>query len=212
MPLQNQVLTALQAAGAAVHAADLELKSAIRSRADGLKQTLNADPFDISGDMLFEDWKSLAQLSAAVSKVESEMLMIYDAATRVQALNGGVSSAVRSAKRARNVALERLRSLERLEVSKELAKREENTNGTFPQPIRGNAAKVYALVKDQLNVEGFVPFNKAGFAKEHGISIGSIGAAIDILVRKGYLEKDAYRQLKLRSHSAPPSADGTARH
>lgn len=196
MPLQSQVL-------AAVHAADMEIKSAIRARVDGLKCTLSEDPFGISGVELYEDWKTLATLSAAVSKVASEMLSIYDAASQLSAIEGGPLPIGRATQRAQHAALERLRHLQAASSASKRVLRSGALLAPPPQrPLRGNAVEVYALIKSRLNSESFTTFNSAGFAKEIGMSIGSIGAAIDILVSRGYLERGGRRLLKLGSRES----------
>ena len=85
MPLPTQTLAAIQAAGAAVYAADAALKEAVQSYADQVKLAMAENPFNLGNDSLFEDWKTVARLSRAVGQVEAEFQKIYGAATDLSA-------------------------------------------------------------------------------------------------------------------------------
>lgn len=80
MPLPQTTLSVIQAAGAAVYAADAELKRTVQGYADQVQQAIHQNPFDVGNDTLFEDWKTAARLSQAMAQVEKELQGIYRAA------------------------------------------------------------------------------------------------------------------------------------
>ena len=64
MALPAQTLASIQAAGAAIYAADAALKEAVQSYAEQVKMAMTENPFDMGNDSLFDDWKTVARLSA----------------------------------------------------------------------------------------------------------------------------------------------------
>lgn len=77
MPIPKESLSAIQTAGAAVHAADTALKSAVQTYADHVRQSMSQNPFDLNTDSLFEEWKTVARLSQTLEQIEAELRKVH---------------------------------------------------------------------------------------------------------------------------------------
>jgi len=209
MPLPTQTLSAIQSAGAAIYAADAELKKSVQDYADQVKLAMLENPFNMGNDSLFEDWKTVARLSSAITQVEAEFKKIYSAASD---LSAGSRSAVLtmptlSAPQASgNSQLEMVKEIDATDaVIKKLPKRIKKAavpKSVVQQPLRGNTVKVLARMLEILNPKDFVKINRSAVALVMGIPKGSIGAALSKLVQTGHLVEGPSGTLKL---SAPKS-------
>lgn len=81
MPISTETLALMQAAGAAVFEADTSLKLAVTQYAQAVPEALANNPFDLGTDVLFENWKTVARISKAMSTLEEEIKKLYDAAS-----------------------------------------------------------------------------------------------------------------------------------
>lgn len=77
MSLTPTHLSALQQAGAAVFTADAELKNAMQAYAERVTAAMQANPFGLGNDALFENWKRVARLSQTVAGIEEELKKVY---------------------------------------------------------------------------------------------------------------------------------------
>lgn len=80
MPISTETLASIQSAGAAVFAADEHLKTTVAQYAKAVPEALENNPFDLGTDVLFENWKTVARISKAMSQLETEVKKLYDAA------------------------------------------------------------------------------------------------------------------------------------
>jgi hypothetical protein len=206
MALPAQTLAAIQAAGAAVYAADAALKEAVQSYADQVKLAMAENPFDMGNDSLFDDWKTVARLSRAVGQVEAEFQKIYNAATDLPA---GASPAVLkapslSAPQAKGDSdLAMVQEIEATDaVIKKLPKRikvaaKAKPAASQPTSLGGNSAKVLGRLLEILNPNDFLKINRAALGAEIGLPKGSIGASIAKLVATGHLIEGGVGEYKL---------------
>lgn len=208
MALTPQTLAAIQAAGAAIYAADAALKEAVQSYADQVKQAMLDNPFDMGNDGLFDDWKTVARLSRAVGQVEVEFQRIYSAASDLSseaipsiltmptltAPQGSVASDLAMVQEidATDAVIKKLPK--KLTVK---TKSKTKTKAASLKPLSGNTAKVLAGLMEILNPHDFVKINRTAVAAEIGIPKGSIGASIGVLTEMGYLIEGAFGEYKL---------------
>lgn len=85
MSLSHTTLSAIQHAGAAVFAADLELKNAVRDYAGRVHAAISANPYSLGNDAMFENWKVVARLSQTLSGIEVELKKVFHLASELLA-------------------------------------------------------------------------------------------------------------------------------
>lgn len=205
MPLPHLTISTLQAAGSAVFTADTELKKAVQEYAESVKLAMLNNPFDLSNDNLFEDWKTVARLSQSMTLIESELRKIYSTAlglvegTKLIAAMPKVLSAPTSPVN-QGGELQVLTDIQATDIS---AKTPRKPNKKKPKPklqhiAGGNAANVLAHLQKVLNKDEFAKINQSAIATEIGLPKGSIGASIARLIKNGsILEENAAFKLPL---------------
>lgn len=216
MPLPTQTLTAIQTAGAAVHAAESALKDAVQSYADQVKLAMLENPFDVGNDSLFADWKTVARLARVVGQVEAEFRKIYSAASD---LSAGAIPAVTAMpslvapERDATIGLALVHEIDATDVAvKKLPKKakiktkaRDKTKAkpiaSTQQSLSGNSAKVLARLLELLNPDHFVKVNQSTAAADLGLPNGSIGASIAKLIQTGHIIKGAAGEFKLGTPS-----------
>ena len=175
MSLQPPALAAIQSAGAAIFDADAALKSAVKAYAAQIEDALASNPFDVSNDSLFEEWKNVARLSQAVSRMEQELRQIYDAA-----------ASLAGAKQLQAPEMRRISTASSVEMV-------ETVNATdvvvkpSKQPVRNNSDRVLNALKQLLNETEFRKINISAVANTAGVAQGSMAATLKRLVRDGHL-------------------------
>lgn len=210
MALTPQTLAAIQAAGAAIYAADAALKEAVQSYADQVKQAMLDNPFDMGNDGLFDDWKTVARLSRAVGQVEVEFQRIYSAASDLssEAIPSILTMPTLTAPQvsaASDLAMVQeidatdavIKKMPKKLTVKAKPKTKTKTKAASLKPLSGNTAKVLAGLMEILNPHDFVKINRTAVAAEIGIPKGSIGASIGVLTEMGYLIEGAFGEYKL---------------
>jgi len=205
MPLPTQTLAAIQAAGAAIYAADTALKEAVQSYADQVKLAMTENPFDMGNDGLFEDWKTVARLSRAVGQVEAEFQKIYGAATDLSA--GAIPAVLTmpslTAPQAKeNNELAMVQEIDATDaVIKKSSKKIKTKAKTKPaarkKTLSGNSAKVLTRLLEILNPNDFLKINLSAIGAEIGLPKGSIGASIAKLLDTGHLVAGGVGEYKL---------------
>jgi hypothetical protein len=206
MALPAQTLTTIQAAGAAIFAADSALKEAVQSYAEQVKLAMAENPFDMGNDSLFDDWKTVARLSRAVGQVEAEFQKIYGAASD---LSAGAIPAVLSMpslvapQELANSELAMVQDIQATDaVIKKAPKKIKPTTkakpaASKPATLSGNSAKVLARLLEILNPNHFVKINRTAVGAEIGLPKGSIGASITKLLDMGHLIEGGVGEYKL---------------
>ncbi len=88
MSLSSKTLSAIQQAGAAVFAADAELKNATKDYAERVTAAMGSNPFGLGNDGLFENWKLVARLSQAMAGIEEELKKVHQLASELTTDDG----------------------------------------------------------------------------------------------------------------------------
>lgn len=200
MPISAKTLIAIQSAGAAVYAADIQLKSAVQEYAEQMRLALNENPFDAGNDALFEDWKTVARLSQAMGQIEQELRKIYGVSENlalpapvtsrpVPVLNGPGTSGV-----------ELVNEISAVDVVPKAGSKP-GRRMAYSRKVAGiasgNTAKVLAQVSSILNEADFVKVHWSAVAATCGLPKGSIGASVKKLVEQGVLVEGGQGRFKL---------------
>jgi len=194
VPLPTRILSAIQSAGAAVYAADAELKTAAQAYADQVKEAMLQNPFDLANDTLFEDWKTVARLSQALTQIEAEFRKIFDAASSMSTAALPTLSMVPALGVPMATEEQPLEVLQEIQATdavvrrspRKAAKRRSKAAGS-PRPLSGNTGKVWQRLQVLLNREDFAKLNQSSVASDIGIPKGSIGASVAKLVARGLI-------------------------
>lgn len=203
MPLPTQTLAAIQTAGAAIFAADSELKKSVQEYADHVKLAMLQNPFDLSNDTLFEDWKTVARLSQAVAQIEAEFKKIYSAASDLSAASRtgiAMMPTLASPPSKASAPLEVVKEIQATDavIKKPAQKRVRVKAPTGPQrPLRGNTLQLFGRLSQILNTTHYVKINRSVVASDIGMAKGSIGASISKLKQTGHLIEGAVGSFKL---------------
>ena len=206
MPLPHATLSVLQAAGAAIFAADVELKKTADDYSEQVKLAMLQNPFDLGNDSLFESWKTVARLAQAVAQIEAEFRKIYSAATDVSvalrptrnaipALSGPVASTrgtLETVKEVQATDVVAKKTRKKRKVGRVSAKKSK-------RPMRGNTAKLLAHLMERLSPHDGMKVNWSAIAAETGIPKGSIGAARIKLLETRHITEDPVGAFRLSS-------------
>jgi len=212
MPIPKKVLAAIQSAGTAVYAADKELKAAVIAYAEQVRDAMHDNPFNVGNDGLFEEWKSVARISQAMTQVEAELRSIH-AATQVLGSNAmALPSAVTQL--SAPAILDSMREVDATDVKPKRrgkpakAKKAATAKAKAPRKPRlgipENATRVLAVVTTSLNADAFVKVNWSDVATKSGLPKGSVGASVAKLKSLGMLIEGDKGHFKLGT--APTSA------
>lgn len=206
MALPVKTLATIQAAGAAIYAADAALKDAVQSYAEQVKLAMAVNPFDMGNDSLFDDWKTVARLSRAVGQVEAEFQKIYNAATDLSAGAIPAVLSMPSLTAPQATATNDLTMVQEIEATDAVIKKipkkikaagKAKPAASKPTSLSGNSAKVLARLLNMLNSNHFVKINRAAVGAEIGLPKGSIGASITKLLETGHLIEGGIGEYKL---------------
>lgn len=223
MALTPQTLSAIQAAGAAIYGADAELKNAAQAYSDQVKDAMAKNPFDIGNDALFEDWKTVARLSQAVTQIELEFKKIFHAASDLSTGALPILPSVSALAAPQVDAVE----MEPVSASAEDVAHEAESTVVFPvkkttkpkrrptkkakfskiaasRPLIGNTLKVWERLQVILNANEFVKLNQTAEAGVIGLPKGSIGASIVKLIQTGHIEEGPAGAFKLVAAKIAP--------
>lgn len=203
MPLPAQTLATIQAAGAAIFAVDEALKNSVQEYAEQVKAAMVGNPFDLSNDTLFEDWKTVARLAQAVTQIEAEFKKIYKVACDLST-GSHQSDLVMPALVAPDALepsnLEMVSEIQATDavVKKRSPKKTVNHTSDKETPrLSGNTLKLWERLSNVLTATDFVKINQSALATEIGLAKGSIGASIAKLVQTGHLSTDESGAFKL---------------
>jgi hypothetical protein len=192
MPLATPTLAAIQTAGAAVFAAEAELKAAVQHHADQVHAAMRDTPFDAGNDGLFEDWKTAARLAQALARIEAELRQVYALAASLDG-PGLAAPAPLPALAAPASQVELLRDISATDVRiKKVPARP-----AAPSVLRGNPAKVLARLQQILPARGALKVNRSSLARDSGLPKGSINAALTQLARQGHIVLGRAGELRL---------------
>ena len=211
MPLNPQILALLQAAGQSLYDADQALQATVTQYAESVQSALALNPFDLSNDARFEEWKDVARLSKAVAQIEVELRKVYgiaDAWTSPGVLASTKATAIALPAFAASAEPQVLQTVEVTDVIDKrqrkgiaITKRKMTSGLKIAKPhakeLRGNVAKLLAALQHLLSHTSYTKLNWSSVALELGFPKGSIGASVAKLKVLGYLEGDAQGALRL---------------
>jgi hypothetical protein len=207
MPLSFKTLHAIQSAGAAVFAAEAQLKSAVKDYATQVHTAMLHNPFDLANDSLFEEWKSVCRLSQAVGQIEAEMRKIHAAAAGLQGvpLTSSKTLALAPPVGAASSTLEVVEQVEATDVAikkPRKLKRKASRKARSAGPLPSNATVLLAHLVKLLNPNAFTKVNQSSIAIAINMPKGSIGASMTKLVKEGFLAHDPAQGYKLTAPNA----------
>lgn len=178
MSLSRTALSTIQQAGAAVFAADTELKNAVTDYAERVHAAMGANPYGLGNDALFENWKLAARLSQTMAGIEQELKKVYQLAADLAA-DDSVGPQAAPALAAPIVAVEpgvaRGNDLTPTDV------------WVKTRTLSANPARLLRHFERVLNPNQFTKISQTASAQATGIALGSISAAIKKLVETGHI-------------------------
>ena len=185
MSLSPKLLAAIQTAGASMSDADAALQVALKDYAAQVATAMGSNPFDVGNDALFEEWKSVARLSQAVTRIEQELRQVFEAISQIAGTKQIAAPATRL------ISAPAATLVTQVDATDVVAK--------IKGPLKGNAALVFNALKPLLTKKDFKKINITAVALAAGVAQGSMAATLRRLVRDGYLaeaDKGHYKLLK----------------
>lgn len=203
MSLASSTLAAIQQAGAAVYAADADLKQATQTYAARVAAAMNANPFGLGNDALFENWKTMARLSQSMTAIEAELKKIYFLAEDVADLDAPAVTALPAlaaptASTATDVVV---KSTTRAGPRGRRPDRRSVTPLERSQ-LPGNAAKLLTYLETVLNTDNFQMIKTTVSARKVGMPLGSVSASLKKLLASGHLVAGSAGGFKLKRADA----------
>lgn len=212
MSLTSATLAAIQQAGAAVYAADAELKTASRTYAERVTAAMGSNPYGLGNDALFENWKLVARLSQAMAGIEEELKKVYHLAADL--VDDGVPAThavpVLAAPTpvvalAHDLAPTDVVVKRRKKVARQKAAKLKPSAGPKARRAKGaradNPTRLLSYLSGLLNTGEFTVVSQTASAKATGIPLGSMTAALKKLVANGLLMAGPGTSYKLlKSH------------
>jgi hypothetical protein len=204
MPLSSKTLHAIQSAGAAVFAADTQLKAAVTDYATQVHAAMLQNPFDLANDSLFEEWKSVCRLSQAMGQIEAEMRKIHAAASSLSGLvlpanKPRALAAPASAEPSTLVVVEQVDATDVVIKKPRMFRRRSSFKIKSSGSLPSNATVLLAHLVKVLNPNTFEKVNQSSIAVAIHMPKGSIGASMTKLVKEGFLAHDPAQGYKLTS-------------
>jgi hypothetical protein len=223
MTLSISTLAAIQKVGAAAFSADTKLKAAARDYAERVSAAITVDPDKKGNDSLIENWKIVARLSHTLEGIEEELKKVYQVASQLVADDqpsqrevAAPATPTRATSKSGDDTPAPLRVkaktkavLPKVKVSKVKASKVKVGDGAAKPLANGsNPAKLLSRLEGVLNANEFTGISQTLVAKETGIPLGSMTAAIKKLVETGWLVTGPNGSLKLVT--AQPAAAPTS--
>jgi hypothetical protein len=201
MSLSKTTLSAIQQAGAAVFAADTELRNSVKDYAERVNAAMASNPFGLGNDALFENWKLVARLSQAMTGIEQELKKVHGLASELTGDDGPASHALPalSAPMAAPVFGTEPRAVVQADTAptdvvakagknKAAARTPAKKPAAVSSPVLGgNPGKMMRHLQRLLNTRDFVAVNLSAAGLATGIPTGSVNAAVKKLLETGLL-------------------------
>ena len=183
MTLSPQLLVAIQTAGASMSDADSALKNSLKDYSEKIATAMGSNPFDIGNDAMFEEWKAVARLSQAVTRIELELRQVFDATSQLAGAKQISPPAPRQIS-SKEVAL-----VTQVDATDVVAKSQ--------APLQGNSKAAFAALKPLLNKSDYRKINFSAVATAADLPQGSIGGTLKRLARDGYVVEGERGHFKL---------------
>ena len=195
MSLSKTTLLAIQQAGAAVFAADTELKNSVKDYAARVNTAMAANPFGLGNDALFENWKLVARLSQTMSGIEEELKKVHALACELTGDDGPSGDALQALPAPAPTPEPLVPTPPDMaptdvvaKTGKKKAKAPATKTATPLSPTPGgNPAKLLRHLQRLLTTRDFVSINQSAAGLATGIPAGSINAAMKKLLETGQL-------------------------
>ncbi len=201
MSLSKTTLSAIQQAGAAVFAADAELKNSVKDYAERVNAAMAANPFGLGNDALFENWKMVARLSQAMTGIEQELKKVHALASELTGDDGPADHVLPALSVPLAAQLSRPEFVvatppdtaptdvvpkagQKKVAGKAPAKK---PAAASPPVLGGNPTKLLRHLQRLLNTRDFVAVNLSAAGLATGIPSGSVNAAAKKLLETGRL-------------------------
>ncbi len=231
MSLSSATLSAIQHAGAAVFAADTELKNAVKEYAERINAAMVSNPYGLGNDAIFENWKVVARLSQTVAGIEEELKKVFSVAADltaddrltvtdmptlaapIHAVESGRNGqdetmptdvVVKTKKAKKKTASSKKRAPKARAAAKVSQVKPAMASGSQPAPS-GNPAKLLQHLERILNPDEFTVIHQSAISLEIGIPLGSMTAATKKLIESGRIIAGPSGSFKLASN-APAQA------
>ncbi|MDO8777445.1 MAG: hypothetical protein Q7K57_53760 [Burkholderiaceae bacterium] len=208
MSLSSSTLSAIQKAGAAAFTADVKLKNAVKEYAERVNAAMEANPYGLGNDVLFENWKVVARLAQTIAGIEEEIKKVYRVASELTAddqpsvrevpalaaptpavrQSGGSQNDLKPTDVVVKTKIKTSRPKTRATKAK-ASQRPAKLTGASGRPLElsGNAAKLLQHFERILNANEFTAINQSSVGQETGIPLGSMTAATKKLIGSGRL-------------------------
>ena len=211
MSLSNATLSSIQVAGAAVFAADAELKNAVAAYAQRVSAAMASNPYGLGNDTLFENWKVLARISQSMAAMEQELRKVFDLAADLNADDQPVVvqiAALAAPAHAAEAEPFSGNDLTPTDVSVKRRKKPAQPTAysgkvkrakqsvTSPA-LTGNAAKLLRHLETLINAQEFAAISQTAIGQRIGIPMGSMTAATKKLIAMGRLVAGPTGRFKL---------------
>lgn len=199
MTLSSATLSSIQSAGAAVFAADVELKNAVSEYAQRVSAAMTSNPYGLGNDTLFENWKVLARLSQSMAGIEQELHKVYRVAADLSADDQPVVlqvAALAAPTPSVEAAPPNQNDLAPTDVSVKTRKKP-------AQPLGGNAAKLLRHLETLLNTHEFTAVSQTAMGQKIGIPMGSMTAATKKLIETGRIVAGPSGRFRLANSARP---------
>jgi hypothetical protein len=201
MSLSKTTLSTIQQAGAAVFAADAELKNSVKDYAQRVNAAMASNPFGLGNDALFDNWKLVARLSQTMAGIEEELKKVHALASELTGDDGPAGHALPalSAPLAAQPSAPELlvataadiaptdvvaKSGQKKGARKALANKPAPAS---PPVLGGNPTKLLRHLQRLLNTRDFMAVNLSAAGLATGIPAGSVNAAVKKLLEIGLL-------------------------
>lgn len=227
MSLSSATLSSIQSAGAAVFAADVELKNAVTEYAQRVSAAMTSNPYGLGNDTLFENWKVLARLSQSMAGIEQELRKVYRVAAdlsaddqpvvlQVAALAAPTPSVEAAAPNQNDLAPTDVSVKTRNKPAQRVARSSGGASAGRGRAQRadasvtglalaGNAAKLLHHLETLLNAHEFTAVSQTAIGQKIGIPMGSMTAATKKLIETGRIVAGPSGCFRL-ANSPTPSA------
>lgn len=202
MSLSSTALSAIQHAGAAVFAADAELKNASKEYAERVNAAMVSNPFGLGNDALFENWKLVARLAQTMAGIEQELKKVYQLAVDLTADDAPATGAVAALAAPARAPEARAAGSNDLTPTDVRVKRRSKAAKPVHAPAAGatlssNPAKLLQHLQQVLSADTFTTISQTSSAQATGIPLGSMTAAIKKLVELGRIVAGPAGRFKL---------------
>lgn len=204
MSLPRTTLSAIQQAGTAVFAADVELKNATQAYAQRVNAAMGSNPFGLGNDVLFDHWKLVARLSQTLAGIEAELRKVYQLASELTADDTPVVHTLAALAAPATVVDQRVagqadggptdvwakprKKKPATRAAKTSPQRAALSSAGTPAPRQapgGNPARLLQHLERILNPSDFTAINQTAAGQATGIPTGSVNAALKKLIETG---------------------------